>query len=435
VSWEKSIRQKISIKMGTKKLRQISYFVGKSSFVQPNTVTAENTLSSVKYRIHSVDIVRGLIMIIMALDHVRDFFHIHGLDDDPTNLATTTPLLFFTRWVTHYCAPTFVFLSGVSAYLSGQRKTTSELRSFLIKRGLWLIFVEFAIVTFGITFNPFYNIFIFQVIWAIGLSMVILGLLVGTSPAVILVTGAIIVIGHNLFDYVKLPDTVWGKLTQALIAGPRAIIPVTPNRMLMVLYTAIPWTGVMLLGYSLGKIFNKKFDAAKRRRLLTAIGLTAILLFITLRFINQYGDPAPWSVQKDGITTFLSFVNVTKYPPSLMFCFMTIGPSILLLAFFEKVQNRFTNFLTVYGKVPFFYYIIHFYSIHFLCVIIFFASGHTTKEIADLNSFALFRPFHFGYGLAVVYVIWIGLVLLLYKPCKWFNKYKAEHSNWWLSYL
>ncbi|MEX6690590.1 heparan-alpha-glucosaminide N-acetyltransferase domain-containing protein [Danxiaibacter flavus] len=404
--------------------------------MQPNKLIQEPSATALKYRIQSVDILRGIIMIIMALDHVRDFFHIHGMDGDPTDMATTTPLLFFTRWVTHFCAPTFVFLSGISAYLSGLKKTKAELRSFLIKRGLWLILVEMVVVTFGITFNPFYNIIILQVIWAIGLSMIILGLFVGTSPLVILITGAVIFLGHNIFDYVKVSDTTTaGKLFQLLVVGPRGVFPISSNRMFLVFYTAIPWTGVMLLGYSAGRIFNKTVDSARRQRLLTVIGLTTVAAFIILRLLNSYGDPAPWSTQKDNITTFLSFLNTTKYPPSIVFSCMTIGPSILLLAFFEKRRSKLTDIFTVYGKVPFFYYIIHFYSIHVLCMIVFFASGHRFKEAVDPNSFAVFRPFHFGFELPVVYLIWIGLVVLLYKPCKRFSKYRATHSQWWLSYL
>ncbi len=404
--------------------------------LQPDKLTQEPSATALKYRIQSIDILRGIIMIIMALDHVRDFFHIHGMDGDPADLTTTTPLLFLTRWITHFCAPTFVFLSGVSAYLSGIRKTKAELRSFLIKRGLWLIVVEFAIVTFGITFDPSYNIIILQVIWAIGLSMVILGLFVGASPAVILITGAVIFLGHNAFDYIQVPDTTTaGKLFHLLVVGPRGVFPISGGRIFLVLYTAIPWTGVMLLGYSAGRIFNKAVDAAKRQRLLTTIGLACVAAFIILRFINGYGDPAPWSTQKSSIMTFLSFLNTTKYPPSIMFSFMTIGPSILLLAFFEQRRNKLTAIFTVYGKVPFFYYIIHFYSIHVLCMIFFFINGHSFSEAVDPKSFAVFRPFHFGYGLPVVYLIWIGLVVLLYKPCKWFSKYRATHTQWWLSYL
>jgi len=198
-------------------------------------------LSQPKQRIYSVDILRGLVMLIMAIDHVRDFFHIHGMDDTPTNLATTTPILFFTRWITHFCAPTFVFLSGVSAFIAGQRKTKKELSSFLIKRGLWLIFIEITVITFALTYDPFYRNIILQVIWAIGFSMVVLGLLTRTSMKVIVAVGLLLVFGHNIFDYIKLTgDDIGSMLTRAFIASGFNTIPLGENRIILMLYTALP---------------------------------------------------------------------------------------------------------------------------------------------------------------------------------------------------
>ena len=393
-------------------------------------------MSSPTTRIQSVDILRGLIMLIMAIDHVRDFLHVTAMTDEPTNLATTTPLLFFTRWITHYCAPTFVFLSGASAYLSGLKKTKQQQSIFLIKRGLWLILVEVIVMTLGITFNPFYNVIILQVIWTIGLSMVILGLLIRTSLPVIITIGALIVFGHNIFDYIKVSDvTIGGKLVGALLTNSHTFQPLGGNRFILVFYTAIPWTGVMLLGYAFGTYFKPSVSSAERKNILVRWGFAVLAFFIVMRYINHYGDPAPWSRQKNGIYTLLSFLNTTKYPCSLLYICMTLGPSILMLALFENTRSKLTDIFTVYGKVPFFYYVLHFYLIHFLLVIFFFATGHGVNEIIEPENIFLFRPKVFGYGLPVVYLIWLFVISVLYRPCKRFVEYKKTHRQWWLSYV
>jgi len=389
-----------------------------------------------KRRILSIDILRGAVMLIMALDHVRDFFHIHAFDDDPTNLATTTPLLFFTRWITHFCAPVFLFLSGTSAFLAGQKKSKNEHSLFLIKRGLWLVFAELAIITLGWTFNPLYNVFILQVIWAIGWSMVILGLLVRTSYTVIFITGCLLLLGHNIFDFTNPPqEGAAGVLYTIFFKGAFTFFPIAENRGLLDVYAILPWTSIMLLGYSMGRFFVSSVAAAKRKQILIKTGIILIVLFIALRFINGYGDPAPWSQQKNALYTLLSFINTTKYPVSLLYSCMTIGPALLILAFIENVQNKFTDILTIYGRVPFLYYVLHFYLIHTIAVIVFFATGHGTNEIIDPNLPFLFRPQHYGYDLWVVYAVWLFVIIVLYWPCKWFNTYRATHHQWWLSYV
>ncbi|MEP6845433.1 MAG: heparan-alpha-glucosaminide N-acetyltransferase domain-containing protein [Panacibacter sp.] len=389
-----------------------------------------------KQRIHSIDILRGLVMIIMALDHTRDFFHQPALTQDATALATTTPVLFFTRWITHFCAPTFVFLSGISAYMAGQRKTKKEQSSFLITRGLWLILIEITVMTFALTFNPLFNFIMLDVLWAIGFSMIILGLITRTSMSVIIIVGCLLFFGHNVFDYINLPQEGFGSfLLKMLIAQPQTIIPYGNGRIIAILYTALPWTGVMLLGYAFGTLYQSSVKAGRRKAILMSMGVIFTLSFIILRFMNMYGDPSHWSVQKDGIYTFLSFLNTTKYPPSLMFCTMTLGPSCIFLSLAENIQNRFSKILMVYGRVPFFYFVVHFYIIHILCVILFFASGYVVDKIVDPQVPFLFRPASFGFDLWVVYLLWICLIIALYKPCKWFIKYKATHNQWWLSYV
>ena len=394
-----------------------------------------NQLIVTKTRVQSIDVLRGIVMIIMALDHVRDFFHSDAFQHDPLDPATTTPILYFTRWITHFCAPTFVFLAGTSAWLSGKRKTKAQLSSFLIKRGVWLIFIEAAIISLALTFNPLYNAIIFQVIWAIGISMVLLGLIVRLPWKVIFTIGVLIVACHNLLDYPEAARHHQVNFFWDLVHDGRFdIYTYAPNHSLIIAYAFLPWTGIMIMGYCAGKLFEPAVDAITRQKILLTIGFGLIVLFIILRWINAYGDPDPWSVQRNGVATFLSFMNVHKYPPSLMYACITLGPSVIALALLEKVQNGFTRFVHVYGRVPFFYYVIHFYLIHTFTVIAFFISGYGKNDIVGQTPF-LFRPVTFGYDLWFVYIIWMVIILLLYPICNWYNRYKSMHYQWWLSYL
>jgi uncharacterized membrane protein len=389
------------------------------------------TTALTKNRIASIDILRGLIMMIMALDHVRDFFHATALTADPLNLETTTTALFFTRWITHFCAPTFVFLSGLSAALAARKKTKSEAAVFLIKRGLWLIIAEVAIISLILTFNPLYNMIFFQVIWAIGCSMVILGALLYLGDKAILITGILLVAGHNIFNHISFGQD--NPLLKIFLTSRGYAMPIGNGHSLAFLYAVLPWTGVMLLGYSAAKWYIN-FDAAKRKAALLYSGIGVIALFIVLRLINNYGDETPYVQQASSFRSFLSFINTNKYPPSLQFLCMTIGPGLIFLSFTENINNWFGKICTVYGKVPFFYFVVHFFIIHVLLVIVFFATGHSTNEIAQVPFF--FRPPLFGFSLGIVYLIWISLVVLLYKPCQWFARYKdANKQKWWIHYL
>lgn len=395
---------------------------------------AEQSLQK-NYRITSIDFLRGIIMIIMALDHTRDFFHSQAFSDDPLNLNTTTPLLFFTRWITHYCAPLFVFLSGTSIYLQSIRKNKKQLSIFLIKRGLWLILIELLVMSFAFTFDIEYHIFILQTIWAIGISMILLGLILWLPFNIILATGLIIVFGHNLLDFAEVKSNGGFGFGWSLLHHQNSF-HLWGNHKLMVFYPFLPWTGLMLLGYCMGKLFRNEVDENYRRKVLTLLGIGIILSFILLRASNVYGDPVPWTVQKTSFFTFLSFINTHKYPPSLLFMCMTIGPAMLFLAWFSHIRNRITEVFTVYGRVPFLYYVLHFYVLHVVCMFLFLARGHTFNE--GLNTTG--SPFKFvnageGYNLGVVYIIWIALIIILYPVCKWFSNYKQTHKKWWLSYL
>ncbi len=390
----------------------------------------------VKQRIQSIDILRGAIMLIMALDHTRDYLYHAAPGVDPTNIATTTPVLFFTRWITHFCASNFVFLAGVSACLAGIKRTKSELSIFLIKRGLWLILVELIVMSFCLTFNPAFNEFVLQVIWVIGFSMIVLGLLVRAPLAVIGVIGGLIFFGHDILDFIKLPETGAGFVLVKLFFTARGtVLPLGANHFLFDLYAVIPWMGVMLLGYVFGSLYRPAVDQQKRKRILVISGISLVALFIVLRFINIYGDPAPWAVQHNGVYTLLSFLDASKYPPSLLFLCMTIGPGLIVLSLTENVQNKVTTVLVTYGNVPFFYYILHFYLIRIINIILFFASGYGVGQIKNPNGPFLFSPDGFGFSLGVVYLIWLFVVAVLYLPCRWFSRYKKTHSQWWLSYL
>ncbi len=385
-------------------------------------------------------------MVIMALDHVRDFFFKADISDgggslatSPTDLDTTTPGLFFTRWITHFCAPIFLLLAGTSAYLITQKKPLKEVSLFLLKRGIWLVFVEIIIITFGWTFNPLFNVLILQVIWAIGISMILLSFIIYLPFRIIFLIGVLIVIGHNLLDYSIIKTALQGGFLSDLIYFANfSAYELGTNHMLMIVYAFLPWTGVMILGYCLGKIFENHVDAEKRKKYLWRGGVSLLLLFIIVRTLNGYGDPMPWgSHHRGGFFTFLSFINVNKYPPSLDFLSLTLGIGMLLLLMFENLQNKLTAVFNIYGRVPFFYYVLHFYIIHLIAVIIFFINGFASSQIVTPGSPFFFRPPELGYGLIGVYVIWIIVVLILYPMCKKYDIYKTSHIKlkWWLRYF
>ncbi|UYQ94023.1 heparan-alpha-glucosaminide N-acetyltransferase domain-containing protein [Chitinophaga horti] len=381
-------------------------------------------------RYSSIDLLRGIIMVIMALDHTRDFVHEDAVTGNPLDLATTTPILFFTRWITHYCAPLFVFLAGLSAYLAGRKRPVAAHSKFLITRGLWLILVEIVIMTFIFTLDPGYHVFFLAIIWAIGWSMLLMGLLLRGGWRIMLAIGLIIFFGHNITNLINLSnDGVGGALRNVFLTTPGALVPLPGGRNVLLAYTILPWTAVMLLGYCAGRFYE--MDVQRRQRWLVSLGSGAVLFFVLMRFINIYGDPAPWKEQSSWFYTFLSFINTTKYPPSLLFLCMTLGPGLLLLALFEGRTNA---FLSVYGRVPFFYYVLHFALIRLISVVMFFSSGYTMDDVKGFPFY--FRPEAMGGPLESVYLVWIGVVLMLFLPCRWYDRYKQQHKEKrWLSYL
>lgn len=396
---------------------------------------------SLNTRIESIDVLRGIVMVIMALDHVRDYFHVTANTADPLDVINPNVSLFFTRWVTHFCAPIFVFLSGTSIYLQSLKKTKKELGLFAIKRGLWLILVEWTFVAFAWTFNPYFTIFPFQVIWAIGISMVLLGvvLLINTPYKAILSSGALIVLGHNALDFVEAePGFVANFWWDLFHSGTFKFYNVSGNHNALLVYPFLPWTGLMFLGYSLGKRFESSVTPEQRVKELRITGALLLLMFILLRFSNWYGDPNDWSTQPTLIQTLLSFIKVNKYPPSLLFMCITIGTGLLALSFLEHVKNRFTGVMRTYGRTAFFYYILHLYLIHLIAVAFYFIHGNTMSEVWNIGKNF---PFLFvvpgqGENLISVYLLWIVIVVTLYPFCKWYDRYKTKHKEkWWLSYL
>jgi uncharacterized membrane protein len=388
-------------------------------------------------RIPSIDFLRGLVMIVMALDHVRMYFALGTWYADPTNLSTTTPLLFFTRWITHFCAPVFVFLAGTSAYLYGMKKTnTKETAWFLFTRGLWLIVVEIVIVNFAWTFDITYSFLILQVIWAIGMSMIVLAALVFLPIWLIFIIGMIIVFRHNLLDSVTVQGSVAQEIVWHVLHEPGSLF-LDSTRFINFVYPVLPWMGLMSLGYVFGTFYRKDFRIDQRRRWLFAIGLCATLLFIFLRGFNLYGEPSEWLMLNTPVFGLMSFLNTTKYPPSLHFLLMTIGPALILLAAIEPIANRLPRPVIVFGRVPFFFYVLHLYVIHGLAMLFLVYSGRAASEyilsFIGINSGGLSD---FGVGLGAVYVIWILVVLLLYPICRGYQRYRENNpSKWWLSYL
>jgi len=385
-------------------------------------------------RINSIDIVRGIVMVIMALDHVRDLMHINSITQSPTNLETTTPILFFTRWITYLCAPTFVFLAGTSAYLSYKKENSISLsRNFLLKRGLYLIFLELIVVNFALFFDPGFHTMLFEVIATIGFGFIILGLLLKASAKTIGITGLVIIFCHNLVPFIPVAENSIVRTVLMPFFCPGSF-PVFSNKVFIMGYPPIPWLGIMLAGFASGKLFE--LEAEKVKSLFIKIGLGALLLFTVARYINIYGDPVVWSSQKSRIFTFLSFMNVTKYPPSLLFCLITLGIMFLMLGLAERSKDKLSQIVSVYGKVPLFYFLAHFFLIHFILLAIMVLQGFPWSKL-DFASGTFGRPkgVQSGVELWVIYLIWVGVVVILYKPCLWFGKYKTEHKQWWLKYI
>jgi uncharacterized membrane protein len=383
-------------------------------------------------RLESVDLLRGLVMVVMALDHTRDYFHVGALHgQDPLELEHTSVAVFLTRWITHFCAPVFSFLAGTGVFLAARSKSKRELSWFLVTRGLWLVLLELTYVKWAWTFAYDPHVFIGQVIWVLGWSMIVLAALIHLPLWAVATFGLGLIGLHNTFDSVK-PETFgsWSGVWRVLhVRGP---VTITPTITLRAGYSFIPWIGVMATGYAFGAIYQ--WDASRRRKWLVQVGLGAIALFIFLRVTNLYGNLWPRPPQPTALRTVLSALDATKYPPSLCYLLMTLGPGLLLLAWFERGTPTWLKPALVFGRVPFFYYMLHLPLIHGLASAFFHSQYGRADFVGPLAPGAV--PVDAGFSLAATYLIWLGVVAALYPICRWFADYKRRHrSNAWLSYF
>ena len=386
-----------------------------------------------KSRIESIDILRGIIMILMALDHTRDY--LGDVAASPTNLAATTVPLFLTRWITHFCAPVFFLLTGTGAFLSLQRMSPRELARFLLTRGLWLILLEFTLIRFLWQFNLDYQLIVLNVIWALGWAMIILSGLVLLPAWVAAAFGLTLVAGHNLLDGIQ-PATLGALQPLWTVLHAPGFLLNEPGRSIFIPYVLVPWVGVTALGYGLGQVY--RWEADRRRAFLLRAGLALTGAFLVLRAINGYGDPSRWSLHASGTFTFLSFINTTKYPPSLLFLLMTLGPALLVLRALDRSIPSVLRPALWFGRVPFFYYLLHILLLHVIAIVVAqFRLGDIAPmfQSPTIDRFPVTQPPGWPLSLPVVYLIWIAVVVSLYPVCRWFARLRQRRKEWWLSYL
>ncbi len=396
--------------------------------LRPQVATVAQAVSVKRGRIESVDVLRGAVMIVMTLDHVRDFV---AVPRNPTDLATTTVPLFFTRWITHFCAPVFFLLVGTGSYLALNRRPKRELSHFLWTRGLWLIFVELVpLRCLGFQFNFDYHLTMLFILWALGWAMIALAALVYLPDWTIATFGVVMICTHNLLDSISSNNPLWIVLHSL---GP--ILDIRQHAV-VVAYPLIPWIGVTAVGYTLGRIY--RWPADRRQRFLVKLGIGLTAAFIVLRAINIYGDPNPWAMQKNTALTIVSFLNTTKYPPSLLFLLMTLGPAMLALAALDGRSLRLLRPVLIIGKVPMFYYVLHIPLIHLIALAICYSRyGHVywMFQSPTIAHYPVTAPPGWGLSLPGVYLVWGIVVLLLYPLCRWWAGVKRRRSEAWLSYL
>jgi uncharacterized membrane protein len=383
-------------------------------------------------RIESIDLLRGIIIVIMALDHVHDFFGTLG--SNPADLTATTAPLFFTRWITHFCAPVFFLLTGTGACLTLRRMSKGELSRFLFTRGLWLIVLEVVVMRFALQFNFDYRITLLTVLWALGWAMIVLAALIHLPMRALVVLGVAMIVGHNLLDGIQADSLGAFAPLWSILHAPGFVV--TGTHAVFVAYPLVPWLGVTALGYALGTCYRQ--DAARRRAWLLRLGLGLSIGFVLLRAVNVYGDPQPWSVQQSPLWTLMSFLDAQKYPPSLLFLLMTLGPALLMLRAFDARTPGWLQPALVIGKVPLFFYVLHFYLIHLLATALCYwrygdASG--TFRSPDLGHFPFTAPPGWDVGLPAIYLLWACVVLALYPLCRWYAGVRRRRRDWWLSYL
>jgi uncharacterized membrane protein len=389
-------------------------------------------------RIQTVDAVRGAVIILMAIDHVRDFISAAAMSSSPTDLSRTTAAIFFTRWITHFCAPVFAFTAGVGAFLwLGRNRTKGELSRFLLTRGLWLIFLELTVLRFILFLNIGISntLIILSVIWMLGLCMVLLAGLVHLPTRVLAALSLLVIAGHNLLDPISASRFghwawMWNIVHQLGVFR-------LHDTTILVGYPLVPWVAVMAAGYCFGQVFQ--WEPARRQRLLVRLGLVLTAAFVLVRALNIYGDPARWAAQSSKLFTVLSFLNCTKYPPSLLFLLMTLGPALIFMAWLERKQISPANPLLVFGRVPFFFFVVHLAVIHAVAIGLgLLRYGWASFLLTPAPSMGGMRksfPPNYGYDLWVVYAVWLAVIVMLYPLCRWFAQLKQRRRDWWLSYL
>ncbi len=394
------------------------------------------------FRISEIDLLRGLVIVLMALDHVRDYFHAGSFGINPLDPEQTNAWLYITRWITHLCAPTFVFLAGVSAHLQFARgKTTPNLSRFLLTRGLWLVFLELTFISFGWSFGFPYAFFM-QVIWAIGWSMIGLAALVWLPRVAVLAIGIVIIAGHNLLDPITAQSA--GPIWTFLHDGGPVFIGEHPIG--LAAYPLLPWLGIIAFGYGLGAVFAE--PPAKRDRTVLMLGLGMLAAFFVLRWLNIYGDPSfatgpeaiarDWREQTSFGAAAMVFFDVQKYPPSLQFTLVTLGVVLTIFPFLSRLPSVVRSVLNTFGAVPFFFYLLHIYLIHLLAIAANAALGRDVTGLFDYMINLFLRPEllqGLGFSLVWTYVAWIVVLALLYPLCRYWQGLKARRRDWWLSYL
>jgi uncharacterized membrane protein len=391
-----------------------------------------------KPRLASIDALRGGVMIVMALDHVRDFIHRAAMSSSPTDLAVTTPFLFMTRWVTHFCAPVFMFTAGLGAYFYLNGRSRGQLSTFLLTRGIWLAILEITVMRLAYNFNLSQEYpFLLLVLWGLGLCMIGLAALVWLPIPVLAAASVAIIVLHHLADGVRANQfgdwaPLWNVVHQVgafRLLGQSFITP----------YPLIPWLAVMALGFCLGPVFS--INAERRQSFLLRTGLFTTIAFLVVRVINQYGDPVRWAWQESATFTVLSFLNTNKYPPSLAFVLMTLGPALIVLSYFDRLSFSRSNPLIVFGRVPLFYFVLHFVAAHvasFVLAVVTYGSAAFTfmwQPVPSMGGPAKAFPPNFGWDLWVAYAVWITIIVALYPLCRWFAALKERDRRWWLSYL
>jgi uncharacterized membrane protein len=430
-------------KWSPKYLSNWSLHLAPSSFniSQPMSTPSPTLISAVHAprRLQSVDALRGAIMVLMAIDHIRDYVHRGAMQFSPTDLARTTASIFLTRWITHFCAPVFFLTAGIGAYLwmSRGHHSKSELSRFLFTRGLWLIFVELTVLRVVMFSEVHYRgtLVILLILWAIGVSMIALAALCHLPTRVLAAVSVLILALHNTLD--KIPATRFGRLAPLWDVLHQQALFTMSGINFVTGYPVLPWIAVLSAGFSLGTIYT--WQPARRQRFLLRLGVFLTAAFVLLRALNFYGDPSPWSHQSTPLFTALSFLNVTKYPPSLLFLCMTLGPALIILSRLEQLQFSETNPLIVFGRVPFFYYAAHLALAHLSVIAINFLHYGRASFLwmapPSMGSDANLFPPNYGYPLWAVYADWLILLAVLYPACLWFSRLKQRRHDWWLSYL